>query len=78
MSEGLLEAMRRPLSELELAVPTQRWLEGGGFTLIGEVVERTEAELMALPHYDRRSLRELKELLADLGLQLGMKVEGWR
>jgi DNA-directed RNA polymerase subunit alpha len=45
--------------------------------LIGDLVQKTEAEILATKNFGRKSLNEIKELLTDMGLSLGMKLDNW-
>jgi DNA-directed RNA polymerase subunit alpha len=45
--------------------------------LIGDLVQKTEAEILATKNFGRKSLNEIKEILSDMGLNLGMKLENW-
>jgi DNA-directed RNA polymerase subunit alpha len=45
--------------------------------LIGDLVQKTEAEILATKNFGRKSLNEIKEILTDMGLSLGMKMENW-
>ena len=50
---------------------------GTNIQYIGELVQKTEADLLKTKNFGRKSLKEIKEILAEMGLQLGMKLEGW-
>lgn len=77
-----LEMMRKlqlPISELELSVRASNCLESGRVRMIGDLVQRSEDELLALRSFGRTSLREVKKKLEEMGLNFGMHVpEGWQ
>jgi hypothetical protein len=68
------EAVSRPLEELELSVATANALAKLGFVTVGDLCRRTESDLLRTKGFGRKQLREVKELLAELGLSLGMRV----
>ena len=75
----LLRKLQLPISELELSVRASNCLESGRIRQLGDLVQRTEDELLALRSFGRTSLREVKKKLEDLGLHYGMQVpEGWQ
>ncbi len=65
------------VDELELSVRSANCLKNDGITYIGELVQKTENEMLRTPNFGRKSLNEIKELLASMDLHLGMQVEGW-
>lgn len=67
----------RSVDELELSVRSANCLQNANIRYIGELVQRTESEMLKTKNFGRKSLKEIKELLADMGLQLGMKLDGW-
>jgi len=67
----------RSVDELELSVRSANCLRGSGIRLIGELVQKTEAELLKTKNFGRKSLSEIKELLADMSLGLGMHLENF-
>lgn len=71
------ENLYRSVDELELSVRSANCLQNANIKLIGELVQRTEAEMLKTKNFGRKSLREIKEILATMGLSLGMKLEGW-
>ena len=71
------ENLYRSVDELELSVRSANCLQNANIKLIGELVQRTEAEMLKTKNFGRKSLREIKEILATMGLNLGMKLEGW-
>ncbi len=71
------EGLDRSVDELELSVRSANCLQNANIRYIGELVQRTEAEMLKTKNFGRKSLKEIKEILAELGLQLGMKLDGW-
>jgi DNA-directed RNA polymerase subunit alpha len=69
------QQLLRSLDELELSVRSQNCLQNANLQTIGELVQKTEAELLMLKGFSRRSLLEIKEILQEMGLSLGMKIE---
>jgi len=67
----------RQVDELELSVRSSNCLKSANISYIGELVQRTEQEMLKTKNFGRKSLRELKEILSSMNLQLGMKLEGW-
>jgi DNA-directed RNA polymerase subunit alpha len=75
--EKLNENLDKSVDELELSVRSANCLQNASIRYIGELVQRTEAEMLKTKNFGRKSLKEIKEILAEMGLQLGMKLEGW-
>ncbi len=67
----------QPVDDLELTVRSANCLKAENVYYIGDLVQRTEAELLKTPNLGKKSLTEIKEVLAKFGLHLGMKVEDW-
>ena len=67
----------RPVDELELTVRSANCLKNDNIIYIGDLVGKTEAEMLRTPNFGRKSLNEIKEVLASRGLTLGMKLESW-
>ena len=67
----------RPVDELELTVRSANCLKAENIYYIGDLIQRTENELLKTPNLGRKSLNEIKEVLASRGLPLGMKLESW-
>ena len=67
----------RPVDELELTVRSANCLKAENINYIGDLIQRTENELLKTPNLGRKSLNEIKEVLASRGLTLGMKLENW-
>ena len=71
------EILFRPVDELELSVRSANCLQNADIKYIGELVQRSEAEMLKTKNFGRKSLKEIKEILAEMGLSLGMKLDGW-
>ena len=67
----------RPVDDLELTVRSANCLKAENIYYIGDLIQRTETELLKTPNLGRKSLNEIKEVLATRGLTLGMKLESW-
>ncbi len=73
--ERLRENLMRSIEELELSVRSYNCLKNADIKTIADLVQRTEAEMLKTKNFGRKSLNEIKELLAEMGLSLGMKVD---
>jgi DNA-directed RNA polymerase subunit alpha len=69
------ENLYRTVDELELSVRSANCLKNANIRLIGELVQKTEQEMLKTKNFGRKSLNEIKEILSDMGLSLGMKLE---
>lgn len=69
--------LMRPVDDLELTVRSANCLKAESIYYIGDLIQRTENELLKTPNLGRKSLNEIKEVLASRGLTLGMKLENW-
>jgi DNA-directed RNA polymerase subunit alpha len=67
----------KSVDELELSVRSANCLQNANIRLIGELVQRTEGEMLKTKNFGRKSLNEIKEVLASMGLELGMRLEGF-
>jgi len=67
----------RPVDDLELTVRSANCLKAENIYYIGDLIQRTETELLKAPNLGRKSLNEIKEVLASKGLSLGMRLENW-
>ncbi len=67
----------RPVDELELTVRSANCLKAENINYIGDLVQRTEVELLRTPNLGKKSLTEIKEVLESHGLSLGMRIENW-
>ncbi len=72
------ENLNRRVEELELSVRSANCLQNANIRYIGELVQRSEPEMLRTKNFGRKSLNEIKEILTEMGLGLGMKIEGWR
>ncbi len=67
----------RKVDELELSVRSANCLKNDNIIYIGDLVQKTEAEMLRTPNFGRKSLNEIKEVLAQMGLHLGMEITDW-
>lgn len=70
-------ALLKKVDELELSVRSANCLKNDNIVYIGDLIQKTESEMLRTPNFGRKSLNEIKEVLAQLGLHLGMDVENW-
>ena len=75
--ESFNENLLRSVDELELSVRSANCLKHANIKLIGDLVQKTEAEILATKNFGRKSLNEIKEILTEMGLSLGMKLDNW-
>jgi DNA-directed RNA polymerase subunit alpha len=75
--EAFNENLLRSVDELELSVRSANCLKHANIKLIGDLVQKTEAEILATKNFGRKSLNEIKEILTEMGLSLGMKLDNW-
>ena len=75
--EKLNDNLFRPVSELELSVRSANCLKNANITLIGELVQKSEAEMLKTKNFGRKSLNEIKGILEEMGLSLGMKLDNF-
>jgi DNA-directed RNA polymerase subunit alpha len=75
--EAFNENLLRSVDELELSVRSANCLKHANIKLIGDLVQKTEAEILATKNFGRKSLNEIKEILSEMGLSLGMKLDNW-
>lgn len=73
----LNENLFRRIDEIELSVRSANCLENADIKYIGELVQKTEAEMLRTKNFGRKSLNEIKEILGEMGLSLGMKLDGF-
>jgi DNA-directed RNA polymerase subunit alpha len=67
----------RKVEELELSVRSANCLKNDNIVYIGDLVQKSESDMLRTPNFGRKSLNEIKEVLTNMGLQLGMQVEAW-
>jgi len=73
--EKINENLLRSVDELDLSVRAENCLQAANIKYIGDLVQKTEAEMLKTKNFGRKSLKEIKELLAEMGLSLGMKLD---
>jgi len=76
-NSSLNENLFRSVDDLELSVRSANCLKNANIRYIGELVVRSEAEMLKTKNFGRKSLNEIKEILVEMGLGLGMKIDGW-
>ena len=74
---GFNRNLLRKVDELELSVRSANCLKNDNIVYIGDLVQKTESEMLRTPNFGRKSLNEIKEVLTSMGLHLGMEVTGW-
>jgi DNA-directed RNA polymerase subunit alpha len=70
-------ALLKKVDELELSVRSANCLKNDNIVYIGDLIQKSEAEMLRTPNFGRKSLNEIKEVLATMGLHLGMEITGW-
>jgi DNA-directed RNA polymerase subunit alpha len=75
--EAFYEKLGKSVDEMELSVRSYNCLKNANIRTIGELVQKTEAEMLKTKNFGRKSLNEIKEILGGMGLSLGMKLEGF-
>ena len=73
--ERLREMLARTVDELELSVRSHNCLKNANIRTIGELVQKTESEILKTKNFGRKSLNEIKEILQQMGLTLGMQID---
>jgi DNA-directed RNA polymerase subunit alpha len=76
--EATYEKLGKSVDELELSVRSYNCLKNANIRTIGELVQKTEAEMLKTKNFGRKSLNEIKEILSGMGLSLGMKLDNWQ
>jgi DNA-directed RNA polymerase subunit alpha len=71
------EKLSKSVDEMELSVRSYNCLKNANIKTIGELVQKTEAEMLKTKNFGRKSLNEIKEILAGMGLSLGMKLDNY-
>jgi DNA-directed RNA polymerase subunit alpha len=77
VEEKVNENLLRSVDELELSVRSANCLQNANIRYIGDLVQRTESEMLKTKNFGRKSLKEIKEILNEMGLSLGMKLDNW-
>jgi DNA-directed RNA polymerase subunit alpha len=75
--EAFWERLNKSIDELELSVRSYNCLKNANIRTIGELVQKTEGEMLKTKNFGRKSLNEIKEMLAQMGLSLGMRLDGY-
>ena len=76
-SNQLNRFLLKKVDELELSVRSANCLKNDNIVYIGDLIQKTEGEMLRTPNFGRKSLNEIKEVLAQMGLHLGMEISGW-
>jgi DNA-directed RNA polymerase subunit alpha len=76
-ASGVNENLFKSVDELELSVRSANCLKNANIRYIGDLVQKTEADMLKTKNFGRKSLNEIKEILEEMGLSLGMKLENW-
>jgi len=74
---GIADVLAQPIDHLDLSVRSMNCLKSDDIFRVGDLVQRTEQEMLRTPNFGRKSLTEIKEVLENMGLGLGMKLEDW-
>ena len=74
---GFNPVLLKKVDELELSVRSANCLKNDNIVYIGDLIQKSEAEMLRTPNFGRKSLNEIKEVLAGMGLHLGMEVPDW-
>lgn len=75
--ERVNENLLRSVDELELSVRSANCLQNANIRYIGDLVQKSESEMLRTKNFGRKSLKEIKEILSEMGLSLGMKLDNW-
>ena len=75
--QKLNENLWKSVDDLELSVRSANCLQNANIRYIGELVQKTESDMLKTKNFGRKSLKEIKEILSSMGLSLGMKLDGW-
>jgi DNA-directed RNA polymerase subunit alpha len=76
-SAAINRYLLKKVDELELSVRSANCLKNDNIIYIGDLVQKTESEMLRTPNFGRKSLNEIKEVLSQMGLRLGMEISGW-
>jgi DNA-directed RNA polymerase subunit alpha len=74
---GFSAALLKKVDELELSVRSANCLKNDNIVYIGDLIQKSEAEMLRTPNFGRKSLNEIKEVLSEMSLHLGMEVPTW-
>jgi DNA-directed RNA polymerase subunit alpha len=75
--DNIAELLSQPIDHLDLSVRSMNCLKSDNVFYVGDLVQRTEQEMLRTPNFGRKSLTEIKVVLESMGLALGMEVDGW-
>ncbi len=75
--DNIAELLSQPIDHLDLSVRSMNCLKSDNVFYVGDLVQRTEQEMLRTPNFGRKSLTEIKVVLDSMGLSLGMEVDGW-
>ena len=75
--DGLDELLAQPIEHLDLSVRSMNCLKSDDVFRVGDLVQRSEQEMLRTPNFGRKSLNEIKEVLENMGLELGMELPNW-
>ena len=76
-SDNVVDLLNQPIDHLDLSVRSMNCLKSDNVFYVGDLVQRTEQEMLRTPNFGRKSLTEIKVVLESMGLALGMEVDGW-
>ncbi len=77
VDDGLDDLLAQPIEHLDLSVRSMNCLKSDDVFRVGDLVQRSEQEMLRTPNFGRKSLNEIKEVLENMGLELGMELENW-
>jgi len=77
VDNGLEDLLVQPIEHLDLSVRSMNCLKSDDVFLVGDLVQRNEQEMLRTPNFGRKSLNEIKEVLENMGLELGMELANW-
>jgi DNA-directed RNA polymerase subunit alpha len=75
--EAWMDKLNKSVDEMELSVRSYNCLKNANIRTIGELVQKTESDMLKTKNFGRKSLNEIKEILTSMGLSLGMKLDNW-
>lgn len=76
-SDNIADLLSQPIDHLDLSVRSMNCLKSDNVFYVGDLVQRTEQEMLRTPNFGRKSLTEIKVVLEGMGLELGMELDGW-
>jgi len=75
--DNVADLLSQPIDHLDLSVRSMNCLKSDNVFYVGDLVQRTEQEMLRTPNFGRKSLTEIKVVLEGMGLELGMELDGW-